>query len=54
MSSTTQAAPPSLVDLLGVLITSFFTSLLGVIVVKDFLKDSLLNLLPWFLAVPQR
>jgi hypothetical protein len=40
----------TLTDLLGVLSTSLFTSLLGVIVVKGFLEDSSLNLRPWFLT----
>jgi hypothetical protein len=40
----------TLADLLGVLITSLFTSLLGVIVVKGLLEDPLPNLLPWLLT----
>jgi hypothetical protein len=42
--------PCTLADLFGVLSTSSCISLLGVIVVKDFFKDSLLNLLPWLLT----
>ena len=39
-----------LVDLLGVLSTSFFTSLFGVIVAGDFFIDPVLILFPWSLA----
>jgi hypothetical protein len=42
--------PCTLADLLGVVSSSLFTSLLGVIVVEGLLEDPLLNLLPWLLT----
>jgi hypothetical protein len=40
----------TLADLLGVVSSSLFTSLLGVIVVEGLLEDPLLNLFPWLLT----